>query len=121
MEASHLLCEGIFRLKEFIISYTFKDTEEEIYFFKVIKPRLCSHVIYYRKIYNFGMNRPVGDADVQKAYVKEKLTQIQEYIDTRLDFYHYYRSGSIYLDECYFTRFNVDLDLYLDTSFFDVE
>jgi len=50
-------------------------------------------VIYYRKMYNFEMNRPVGDADVQKAYVKEKLTQTQEYIDTRRDFYRYYRSG----------------------------
>lgn len=119
LEASHLLGEGIYRLKEFVVNYKFKDDDEEIQFFKVIKPRLCSHMIYYRKVYNFEMNRPVGAVDVQRAYIKKELAQIQDYIDTRLDFYRYYRSGSTYLDNCYFMRFNPDMDLYLDSSFFE--
>lgn len=48
------------RLRDFITNYTFKSEAEEIEFFKVIKPRLYHRLIYYRKVYNIEMNRPVG-------------------------------------------------------------
>lgn len=119
LEASHLLGAGIYQLKEFTRNYNFETTEEEIIFFKHLKPRLCSHVIYYRKVYNFEMNRPVGDKEVQRKYICKELSNIQEYKALRLDFYRYYRDGSTHLDERYFTRFNTDMDMYLDTSFFE--
>lgn len=119
LDASQLLGEGIYQLKEFTRTYIFKDTDSEIDFFKNIKPRLCSHVIYYRKVYNFEMNRPVGDKEVHREYICKELSNLQEYKELRLDFYRYYRDGSTYLDERYFTRFNTDMDMYLDTSFFE--
>lgn len=40
------------RLKEFISTYQFANENEEIEFFKIIKPRLVFRLIYYRKTYN---------------------------------------------------------------------
>jgi hypothetical protein len=54
------------RLKIFIKDYTFKDDNEEINFFKAIKPRFSSLVIYYQKVYNLEMNCPVNNIDAKK-------------------------------------------------------
>ena len=60
LEASQVLANAFQQVKEFIDSYTFKDEAEEIDFFKEIKPRLFYRLLYYRKVYNIEMNRPVG-------------------------------------------------------------
>jgi len=68
LEASLVLGDAFQKMKEFISTYTFRDEVEEIEFFKVIKPRLFYRLIYYRKIYNIEMNRPVG-VESQRAYL----------------------------------------------------
>jgi len=60
LEASRVLADAFNQLKAFTLSYNFKDEEEEILFFKEVKPRLCYRLIYYRKVYNIEMNRPTG-------------------------------------------------------------
>lgn len=92
LEVSHILGEAFDRLKEFIISYEFKSEEEEIEFFKEIKPRLFCKLIYYRKIYNIEMMRPVASTESQKDYLKSELAAINTYMNKRLDFIRYYRS-----------------------------
>jgi hypothetical protein len=46
LEASRMLVEAFRQLKSFILSYSFKDEEEEIFFFKDVKPKLCFRLIY---------------------------------------------------------------------------
>lgn len=72
LEASGILTEAFNQLKEFILSYDFKNEEEEIFFFKEAKPRLCSRLIYYHKIYNIEMNRPAG-IEKQREYLRIAL------------------------------------------------
>ena len=50
------LQEILGELKTFIISYPFASTEEEIHFFKELKPLLASKIIYYNTVYKI-----VGD------------------------------------------------------------
>lgn len=52
LEASRVLGEAFDRLKQYIIGYRFQNDDEEIKFFKEIKPRLFCRLIYYRKLYN---------------------------------------------------------------------
>lgn len=47
-----LLEQAFNRLRFFIHEYKFQDGEEEILFFKEIKPKLFCDLIYYRKMYN---------------------------------------------------------------------
>lgn len=86
LENSRVLGEAFDRLKEFIINYRFADEAEEILFFKEIKPKIFCHLIYYRKVYNIEMNRPVASLDAQRVYLKNKLDAIQEYNNKILDF-----------------------------------
>ena len=115
-----LLEEMFGQLKEFIINYRFRDENEEILFFKEIKPRMLCKLLYYRKIYNIEMNRPLCGLEASRNCLKLELNNIQDYISKRLDFYRYYRSGATYMDKVYFLRGTVrEADQYLDSFEFE--
>lgn len=120
LDASRVLATAFNQLKAFILSYDFKDGEEEIYFFKETKPRLCSRLIYYRKVYNIEMNRPIG-IEKQREYLCEFLNDINKYNSKRLDFIRYYRSGSSHLDSFYFLRDKADVEQYLETFYYEFD
>lgn len=120
LEASHILAEAFDRLKSFILSYQFRDEEEEVTFFKEIKPKICYRLIYYRKLYNIEMNRPAG-VDKQKEYLSEELNEINKYNIKRLDFIRYYRSGATHLDSLYFLRGKTDTEQYLETFYYELD
>ena len=49
-KASIILCKkAMAKLKNYISSYSFENTEDEIYFFKIIKPQFYSKYIYFIK------------------------------------------------------------------------
>ncbi len=114
LEASRVLTDAVNQLRKFVLSYDFKDVEEEIFFFKETKPRICSRLIYYRKIYNIEMNRPTG-IDKQREYLSELLDSINRYNCKRLDFIRYYRSGSSIFDSLYFLRGQANTEQYMET------
>ena len=120
LEASHVLAEAFNQLKTFILSYQFKDEEEEVTFFKEIKPKICYRLIYYRKLYNIEMNRPAG-IDKQKEYLSDELNEINKYNIKRLDFIRYYRSGATHLDSLYFLRGKTDTEQYLETFYYELD
>lgn len=119
LDASHLLGDAFDRLKEFITRYIFADEAEEILFFKELKPKIFCHLIYYRKVYNIEMHRPVASVEAQKEFLKKKLDVIQDFNDKILDFYRYYRSGATYLDAAYFVRGKPDTEQYLETFYYE--
>lgn len=119
LEASQVLGAAFSRMKDFIIGYKFQDDAEEIYFFKHIKPELCSHLIYHRKVYNIEMNRPVGSIEAQQAYLLRELDQIHSFQQKRQDFYRYLRSGATNLDGVYFMRGKTDMELYLESFYYE--
>lgn len=120
VEASRILANAFDQLKAFILSYQFKDEEEEIIFFKEIKPKLCYRLIYYRKLYNIEMNRPAG-IEKQKEYLSEELNDINNFNLKRLDFIRYYRSGASHLDSLYFLRGKTDTEQYLETFYYELD
>jgi len=114
LEASRVLMKAYNQLKAFILLYTFQGDEEEILFFKEIKPRLCFRLIYYRKLHNVELDRPIG-AEKQREYLNDILNDINKYNHKRLDFIRYYRSGSSHLDSLYFLRRQTDTEQYMET------
>ena len=121
IEASRVLGDAFKGLKEFIISYEFASEEEEILFFKEIKPRLFFRLIYYRKIYNIEMNRPVGSIESQKEYLLAEMDDLGRYTHKRLDFISYFRSGATHLDSLYFLRGQTDTEQYLETFYYELD
>lgn len=116
-----LLLEDIFqRLKSFTMNYHFNDKAEEIMFFKKHKPKLFSNLIFFRKIHNLEMYRPIGGIISQQEYFKRELERIKDYFHKNMDFYHYYRSGNTFMDEIFFLRKqNPEVLLHLDTFYFE--
>lgn len=72
-----LLEQGFSELKEIVSFYKFKSEMDEIFFFKIIKPKFFSKLIYYRKVYNIEMMRPNGQDCVLKNYFINELNQLE--------------------------------------------
>ncbi|MEO9209536.1 MAG: RteC domain-containing protein [Ginsengibacter sp.] len=98
-----ILC-SIARLKNFIASYEFIDINDEINFFKNIKPKFSSKLIFYQKAYELQLYLPIGAVpDIKNYYLKE-LQKISEYLSHNKELLSYYRSNSTLFDEIYFVR-----------------
>lgn len=106
-------------LRALIQKYSFKSREEEIYFFKEIKPQFLSKFIYYNAIYKIETKKPYGGYRILKKYYNNELSKIKRYFDNNLDFYRYYRTGSTYLDYKYFVRGKFDIKLALDSYYIE--
>ena len=106
-------------LREFIHQYTFQDANEEILFFKDIKPFILSKLIYFNDIYLLELRKPNGSKEVLKEYYKKKQTSITEFCNANLDFYQYYRSKATHLDRYYFLREHENYKLCHNCGMFD--
>lgn len=106
-------------LREFIHQYTFQDANEEISFFKEIKPLILNKLIYFNDIYLLEIRKPNGSKEVLKEYYKNKQTVITKFCNANLDFYQYYRSKATHLDKYYFLRGHENYQLCHNCSMFD--
>jgi hypothetical protein len=109
------------KLKTYAARYKFKSQQEEINFFKTIKPKFFSKLIYYVKVYNIEMHKPNGSDKAKKRYLQKQLTSIEDFFQRNLDFIKYYRTQKTYLDHKYFVRGKHDISLNLDTFFFETD
>ena len=91
-------------LRTFIAKYEFQDKDEEILFFKNIKPAILSKLLYFNHIYVIELRKPSGGIDSIRDYYKERLASITNFFNANLDFYQYYRSKASHLDKYYFLR-----------------
>jgi len=115
------LLSVIDKLKKFILRYKFKKQEEEIYFFKEIKPLFISKLIYHNRILNIETKKPHGGKKVLRKYLKNELNNLKRFFDNNLEFYKYHRTNSTYLDHKYFLRGKHDIKLSLDTYYFETD
>jgi hypothetical protein len=112
---SILVCKkAMTKLKNYVSSYAFESVEEEISFFKQIKPQFYSKYIYYVNIYRYLTQRPLGGEDALRDYINNKLTELQQFFDGNKAFYQYYRSGGTQMDTSYFTRGGFEVQMELD-------
>lgn len=115
------ILNSLSELKLFIVGRNFKTEEEEIQFFKYLKPQIVAKLIYYNAIYKIETKKPyAGDKNIRK-YLNNELSKLKRYFDNNLDFYKYYRTNSSYLDHKYFVRGRYDIKLSLDTFYFEAD
>ena len=102
--ASYEILQTLMMLKEYVLKYSFSNKEEEIHFFKNIKPKFLSKLIYYHKVFEMVSHLPFSSiSEVRTFYLKE-LDKINEYLSENRDFYSYYRSHSTLFDDAYYLR-----------------
>lgn len=116
-----ILQKSLSELKKTVINYHFKNNDEEIHFFKELKPQLMSKIIYYNSIYRIELNFPNGSDDVGRQYIGNELNRLTAFFDKNLIFYQYYRINSTYMDEKYFLRGKPDIRILVDNFNFETD
>ncbi|WP_026451460.1 RteC domain-containing protein [Aequorivita capsosiphonis] len=111
-------------LRDEVALNDFNSIQEEIFFFKHIKPQIFSKLIYYVKLFNIESKRPRSSSKFQIKYLNNQINRLQVFFNDNLEFYHYYRRGATSLDEQYFLRGKSDLrsatdffNFYVDEQF----
>jgi hypothetical protein len=113
----HHILECLSELKGSVLKRGFKNTGEEIRFFKYQKPAIVAKLIYYNAIYKIETKKPYGAKPIRK-YLNKELKKLKRFFDNNLNFYKYYRSNNSFRDEKMFLRGNHDIKLWLDTYYF---
>lgn len=115
---TYLLGSAI-QLKSFILKYEFKTEDEEILFFKEIKPQIYSKLLFYVRTLKIEENKPVSSSLAKQSYFTEELRKLEQSFTNSLEFYRYYRMGSTAHDNKYFLRKEYCAALDKDPSFLE--
>ena len=114
-----LILNYLKEVKLYVLEKGFDKEEDEIHFFKKLKPDILSKLIYYNAIFKIESKKPHGPYKLIKKYLSNEQIRLKKYFDNNLEFYKYYRTNSTYLDQKYFVRGKHDIKLSLDTYFFE--
>jgi hypothetical protein len=114
----------LMQLKAWVSTNDFATTNDEVQFFKRVKPRFYSLLIYYHKVQQYELNRPSGSKKAQTKFLHREQTKLSNFFYKYKFLYQYIRLGADYLDSRFFVRGHVALfpgvELYgvdLDSSF----
>lgn len=108
-------------LKSFILKYEFESKREEIIFFRDIKPRLASKLIYYNEVFSISTSKPVGSKKFLRKFFMAELRKLEKFFEDNNDFYKYYRTKNRCFDKVYFVRGKHKVKLSLDSYYFQAD
>lgn len=94
-------------LKEATLKHNFKSQQEEIEFFKTIKPKFTAQLIYYNQIYQIE----TGKTGSKKKYYKHQMKKINKWFKKNTHICQYLKSKSTFADHLYFLRNNFECQL----------
>ncbi len=118
------LNELLVDLKKQILTKGFSNEDEEIYFFRNIKPQILGKLIFYNKVYNIETACPVNNGKMYFNYFSVHLKLLkQEYAEhiCTSDFYRYYRSGRTDKDSEYFRLGKINYYDSLSSYVFEID
>ncbi|WP_291097648.1 MULTISPECIES: RteC domain-containing protein [unclassified Flavobacterium] len=111
----------LYVLKKFILDNGFETLENEILFFKTIKPKFTSKLIYFKKVRNLESRKPQGSKRIIRKYLDNELNKLNNYFSENMEFYNYYRTGSEFIDHKIFIRNNVEINYNLEYFYFELD
>ncbi len=111
------------RLKGKIKKNDFDSDEQEIFFFKTVKPRFTGLVEYYNQRYQalLFLSRQRPRSRTQLYFWKMELRRILRFFELHADFIQYYQEDNTELDEIYFLRVYSDLSNFEKARVYDLD
>ena len=103
-EAVVICLNALQQLYQQILNYNFSGKHQEIHFFKTIKPKFYSRLIYYQHMFKIELDRPNGETKDIDSYLRKELKKLNRFFKEHKFFYQYYRSKADYLDEKFYVR-----------------
>ncbi len=118
------ISEILSTLKKNILGQGFKNEQDEIHFFKEIKPKILSKLIFYNKLYRIETFSPTYSNNLLENYYLKKIAQLSSEFKIyayKTDFYRYYKSERTDKDLEYFTLGNIDFHNGLSSIVFEID
>src|SRR5690606_22705537 len=84
--AIQLIVECLADVREYVMKRCFKNTDEEIRFFKYQKPAIVAKLIYYNAIYKIKTKKPNWQKP-NRNYLNKELKQLKRFFDNILYYY----------------------------------
>ncbi len=97
------------QLRNFILTYRFKDPEEEITLFKNIVPEFISLLIYHQKLFHIEMRRPAASISIQQKLLQREYKKIGYFFSSNMELLAYYNAGIADKDRTLFMRGGQDI------------
>ena len=107
--AFHLIDEVIIEVNELFSEYQFPTQEDEIHFFKIVRPQFLSLLFFYNCVYKFESSKPFNCKREIKKYLLEHRIIINSFSTENKEFYKYHKSGNTCFDQIYFVRSKHDI------------
>lgn len=102
------LSDKLNELKIEVLKNDFKSEQEEIYFFKEIKPRILGEILFYKSLIDIEILYSKGNTNTEQQIMCYK-TQINKILkDLDNEFYRYILLGRKDKDNFYFLRKNIN-------------
>ncbi len=99
-----IISAKILELRTWVRVDGFQSEEEEIDFFREIKPRVFALLSFHTQVLDLETRESISTADELEFLMKDKLKELQSVLKENTQFISYYRSGATHLDKLYFTR-----------------
>lgn len=119
-----LLKDLLAELKDFVIDSGFDSEQQEIDFFKNIKPQILGKLIFYNKVYRMETSCPVPNGKLLFKYFSGQLEQLKliykDYAGSS-DFYRYYKANRTDLDDRFFRLGNIEFYDGLNSVVFEMD
>ncbi len=110
--------EAIIELRQMVLASKFRSEDEEIRFFKEIKPLLLSQYYYNRKKFNVQLLDSFQDIPSRKNNYQKVLAKMQRFALSNKNFYQYCVSGRSDNDrECFVRKGNTSHKITFDHVF----
>ena len=88
-------------IQEEVAGYAFNDQQEEITFFKVLKPKFIGLMDYFTHLYKSALFQP-EDMQEKKDYWNHELVICNNFLSKHVSFCRYYEQGNTSMDHIYF-------------------
>ncbi|WP_420842773.1 RteC domain-containing protein [Flavobacterium humidisoli] len=111
-------------MKKQVLEHHFTEANEEIEFFRIIKPQILGKLIYYNKVYRIETSCPVNGGKMYYKYFSGELQHLKNEYKEHIcnsDFYRYYRSGRTDRDHDFFKLGRINLNTGLNSFIFEVD
>ena len=96
--------ESLRKLKGHILDNDFRNQDEEIHFFKEVKPVFLKELIYFTELFYIESNKPVASDNIVRDYYFLSLNRIRLFFERNQWLYIYHRTGRTNLDVMFYTR-----------------
>ena len=77
--------------------------------------------LYYNTVYKIEVRFPSGSEEVQRDYLLSETDRISKSFQRNLAFYQYHRTKATYLDRQYFMRGKPDIQIIVDSFYYETD